>query len=260
MREDTNFDGLADSFEGSIYGSSKGYIRLNVLWTDLLSEIPELQRGGLRVLDAGGGAGHMTLRIARMGNEVVLCDPSREMFDKAEKVLCESDLSDSVEILQAPIQDLGEMLKDEFDVITCHAVLEWLAEPRSTLEQLTTFLKLEGRLSLLFYNRNAALMKRVLARDFDTALQEYNEACPPRGRQRKATPLAEAAVSDWLESIGIEIRSKSGIRIFHDHLPDTLREEQLAGLLTIEETLRKQEPFSSLAQHIHLVCGWSRQE
>jgi hypothetical protein len=44
--------------------------------------------------------------------------------------------------------------------------------------------------------------------------------------------------------------------VFHDHLPkDKLRGDEIKKLLDVEQALRHQEPFASLAQHMHFVCG-----
>ena len=72
-------------------------------------------------------------------------------------------------------------------------------------------------------------------------------------------PLAEEIVRGWLDELGLRARSKAGIRIFHDHLPDAARDrERLDDLLEIEGALRRHEPFASLGQHIHLVCERAR--
>ena len=42
--------------------------------------------------------------------------------------------------------------------------------------------------------------------------------------------------------------------MFHDHLPSSVRDENLEDLLSVEKELRTREPFASLGQHIHLVC------
>ena len=251
MGHDINFDGRAASFEEAIYGSSKGYIRLRVLWDDLLTEVPGISRGGLSILDAGGGAGHLTLLMAERRNRVLLCDPSREMLDRAEESVREAGLSTLVTTRHSTIQDLEQGAG--FDVITCHAVLEWLADPEATLKHLTGFLKGDGLLSLMFYNRNAAVLKRIFGGEFAEALQEIGtdgQGC---------TPLPEETVRTWLTGSGISIRSKSGIRMFHDHLPEETRgSDRLEDLLRLEKVLSKQEPFASLGQHIHLVCERTR--
>ena len=47
MRRDGKFDLIGDAFEVDIYGSSKGAIRMAVLWNDHLTGIPRLRDGGL---------------------------------------------------------------------------------------------------------------------------------------------------------------------------------------------------------------------
>ena len=61
MRVDANFDECGAVFEADVYGSSKGYVRLEVLWEDLITEVPLVALGGLSVLDAGGGAGRIAV-------------------------------------------------------------------------------------------------------------------------------------------------------------------------------------------------------
>ena len=254
---DTSFGGISASFERDIYASTKGYVRLGVLWEDLSAAIPEVRRGGLSVLDAGGGAGHITLLLARSGNKVVLYDPSQEMLDRADESVRRAGLSGSVTTVRSTIQDLEEQIDGRFDLVVCHAVLEWLADPQEAVGHLVKFMKPRGGLlSLMFYNREAAFLKRVFRGEFAEALRERRDGFSPRGWGSGCTPLAEEEVRGWLEGLGLKVRSKAGIRIFHDHLPSgTLDDQQrLEDLLKVEKGLRGQEPFASLGQHIHLVC------
>ena len=253
---DQDFDPIAKDFEGDVYGSSKGRVRLAVLWEDLLSAIPELKDGSLSVLDAGGGAGRVAVLLAQAGNRVLLADPSREMLARAERAVVESPppAGGSVTTVRAALQDLGEELAGErFDVVCCHAVLEWLADPEGALGHLAGFLGPKGRLSLMFYNRSAALLKRALGGDLAPALGE--DVPHGRGWGEEATPLAEDVVRGWLGGLGLGVRSKAGVHILHDHVPDDLRRpERIGELLETEKRLRGREPFSSLGQHTHLVC------
>jgi S-adenosylmethionine-dependent methyltransferase len=179
LKQDADFDDIASVFEDEIYGSSKGRVRLHLLWDDLLTNIPHLGDRRLSVLDAGGGAGHIALRLAQLGHKVVLADPSREMLDGAEASIREARLTE-ITTVQATIQELTTTFNEHFDVITCHAVLEWLAEPREALSELVPFLEPAGYLSLMFYNRNAWLLKRVLTGDFAAALTDRDAAEPTR--------------------------------------------------------------------------------
>jgi S-adenosylmethionine-dependent methyltransferase len=256
VQHDVNFDGIASAFERDVYGSSKGRIRLAVLWEDMLEGVPELVDGGLRVLDAGGGAGHQAVGLARLGNRVVLCDPSREMLERARAAVCEAGLTDAVHTVRVAIQELDSAVGGEpFDVIVCHAVLEWLADPRDALAALARLLKPGGCLSLMFYNANAALLKCALAGEFAAALHEREAGAARRGWGEGATPLAERAVRGWLSELALTVRSKAGIRIFHDLVHDqALMAERLDDLLALEQAMRRVEPFASMGQHVHVLA------
>jgi S-adenosylmethionine-dependent methyltransferase len=248
---DTVFTGaIAEEFDREIYGTTKGEVRLHVLWEDLLAEVPALQAGGLRVIDVGAGAGQLARRVAELGHEVTLCEPSPDMLAKARALMDEARLSGKVHFVQASAQDARARVEGDFDLVLCHAVLEWVARPRDAVAATVPLMTPDGYLSLMFYNRNAAILKRVLRGDFTGALADSPEASPTG-----PAPLDPARVRGWLARAGLRVQSKSGIRIFHDHLPDSLRAgESLDALLQVETAFRKREPFASLAQHIHYVC------
>jgi S-adenosylmethionine-dependent methyltransferase len=251
VKSDVYFDTIANQFEQDVYGSSKGFIRRNVLWEDLLTELPHLKEGGLSILDAGGGAGRMTLALAKIGHNVTLVEPAKEMLEKAHQLIASEKLSGSVTFVNKSLQDFTS--KQPFDVVLNHAVLEWLVNPKEALEQLVKHLKPDGYLSLMFYNRNTALFKHILAGNFSEILLNdqnsfvgsWNEACKP---------LYPETVISWLEDFGIELKSKSGIRIFHDFIAEKDKEGKLEELLVLEKATRKREPFASLAQHVHVVA------
>jgi S-adenosylmethionine-dependent methyltransferase len=257
-RQDTVFDGIAAAFEGDIYGTSKGYIRLGVLWADLVDVIPAIVGGTFSILDAGGGAGHLAVRLAQLGNRVVLAEPSGEMIERAHAAVRDAGVGEPMRLVQAPIQDLPTLIGEQFDLVICHAVLEWVADPPAVLARVAPFVKPGGKLSLLFYNRNAVLMKLVLAGSYAEAIHDMKEPSA-YGWGAGAIPLAEDDVRKWLTDLGLDVASKAGIRIFHDLLADELRApERLAELLDVELAMRRLEPFASLAQHIHLVAARTR--
>ncbi len=252
-RRDTSFDEIEDAFEAEVYGTSRGRVRLDVLWEDLVGALPALASGGLSILDAGGGAGHLALRLARAGNRVLLADASPAMLRRAEASLREAGLAERVTLVHARVQSLDATAIGRFDLVTCHAVLEWVADPADVLARLPRFLAAHGMLSLLFYNRNGAIARRVFRGDFGEAVRELESGCAPR--PDGCLPLAEPDVLAWLEELGLRVRSRAGIRIFHDFLPESQRApERLDALVELEKRFRAREPFASLAQHLHLVC------
>lgn len=239
-------------FENSIYGTTKGLIRSQVIWEDMIEHLPGLSDGKLTVLDAGGGSGHLAVKMAAVGNDVLLCDPSEEMLSIAHKASQEASISGDLTFLHLAIHDLGSHLQRHFQLVVFHAVLEWLANPEDAIRQLAGFLSPSGHLSLLFYNHNAALFKRASRGQFIDALREVDS--PPDPRTDGAMPLRERDVRGWLDAAGLEILHRAGIRVFHDHVQEALDQRRLEDLLALELRCRTVEPFASLAQHIHLLC------
>ena len=273
---DADFDRVG-RFDEDLYASSVGRLRLEVVVHDLLESVPELRSGGVRVVDAGGGSGRLAIRLAQLGNDVVLAEPSAEMLARARAAIHEAGLSHAIKVVQAPIQDLHAALGSTFEVVTCHAVLNWVAEPQAALAQLVRSLAPEGRLSLMFGNRNARFFKSILAGDFAAVLKDpdpdsmealYADRLRLRrfarlpsgwselGWGTSEVPLSETRVREWLAASGLTVESKAGIRAFHDYLPEALRsDEHFDELLALEIALRNTEPFASLGALIHLVCA-----
>ncbi len=252
-RTDIIFDRIADTFAQEIYGTTKGDVRLHVLWHDMCTEIPVLSDGGLRVIDIGAGMGQIARRVAELSHEVTLCDPSHDMLEKARASIKEAGLTDAVQFVQAKAQELRERVIGQFDVVICHAILEWLAEPKETISDILPLLRPDGYLSLMFYNRNAAILKRILRGDFLGAFEKNSNSAD----SQSPIPLDPDEVQSWLVKSGLRVLSRAGIRIFHDHLPEPLRKSgKLEELVWAEIEFRKQEPFASLGQHIHFVCRW----
>ena len=275
LGRDADFDRMG-GFDDGLYGTSFGELRLAVAVHDLLEAVPELRDGGMTVLDSGGGAGHLAIRLAELGNEVVLCDPSLAMLVRARAAVDEAGLSDAITLVQAPIQEQHAVVPRTFDVVTCHAVLNWLSDPEAALRLLVDSLAPGGRLSLMFGNRNSWVLRRTLRGDFAAVLSDPNRdsmkalhAPRMKGRRlsrlpagwselgwgRHGVPLSEATVREWLTQLGLVVQSKAGVRMFHDHLPQPLRgPEHFDELLELELAFRNVEPFASLGALIHLIC------
>ena len=255
MSGDVSFDGIADEFESDIYGSTKGAVRLAVLWSVLNEDVPALADQPMRILDAGGGSGHMAVRLARLGHSVVLCDVSDEMLAKAATRAAEARVTDAIDLRHIALQEYAKVADEKFDLVLCHAVLEWLDDPKSAVGDLARLVKRGGQLSLMFYNRFASLLKRTLAGDFEAALGAYRTGPIRRGWGEGATALDNEVVVSWLGNQDLEVEARAGIRIFHDHVVDKLRGPQtLAQLIELEKAVCRSEPFASLGQHTHLTC------
>lgn len=261
---DRNFDDLAQRFRRNVYDRLKGDIRLAVLRRDLAETIPgfaalaqdEATVEGvdkpLRILDAGGGQGQFSLTLAQLGHRVDLCDISVNMLALAEENVAAAGLADQVAFHHTPIQAFCASHPGQFDMVLCHAVLEWVVEPEALLDDLLVALKPGGFLSLTFYNVNGMVMKNLLRTNFKKVLDEDYRGF--RGSLTPTNPLNPEQVYGWLTDRGLPLLCHSGIRCFHDYILDPAqRTSDPAAQLELELRLSRQEPFRSLGRYIHTL-------
>lgn len=264
IHQDRNFDDLATRFQKNIYGGLKGQIRLAVLKRDFTECVgihpfgeKELGRP-LRILDAGGGQGQFSLEFAQAGHQVVICDISQEML-KLARIQAEAlGIVSQVEFIHSAIQDLGQVLGDhpegkQFDLVLCHAVMEWVARPPELLESLMTYLKPEGFLSLTFYNLHSLIYKNLLRTNFKKILQQdYGGS---RGSLTPINPLYPEQVLTWLAALPLDLLATSGIRVFHDYIfNEEHREREPENLIALELAFSRQQPYQSLGRYMHLLA------
>lgn len=244
---DRVFDGLADKFASSLYATARGRIRLAVL-DEILSR--ELPAEASDALDVGGGLGQMSLWLARKGHRVTLAEPSADMLSQARANLAGLP----VRTLQAPLQALPELAPGPWPLIVCHAVLEWLAQPRQALSVLKTLMASQGRLSLMVFNRDALRFSNVVKGNLDKALEDRLSGTGQRQRLTPISPLTHADIERWCEEEGLVIESVSGVRIFHDYLRErTPSEAQLETIIELEKRHCRTDPHWRLGRYLHYL-------
>lgn len=253
--QDRNFDDLAGRFKKNIYGGLKGAVRLAVLQRDFSECIPHVLAATtpLRILDAGGGQGQFSLTLAKAGHQVVLCDISAEMLKLAREQVDSAGLRQQVTLVHCGIQTLAQHLADDqFDLVLCHAVMEWMAEPQSLLPCLLQYLKPGGWLSLTYYNRHSLIFKNLLRTNFKKiTAQDFGGA---KGSLTPINPLVPEQVDTWLEDLPLTVMARSGIRVFHDYILDgQQRERSPDELIALELLFSRQEPYRSLGRYIHII-------
>lgn len=259
---DRNFDGLAAKFARKIYSSYKGEVRLAVIWRDLEASFTAAARPlqgpaarPLRVLDIGGGLGQFSCRLAALGHRITYNDLSTQMLELAQRSADESGCADNIEWRPGSYQPLVAALakRDErYDLILCHAVIEWLAAPQRLAAELAPLLAERGVLSLSYYNRHGWEYRNLLRGNFNLLDRPY------RAEPGSLTPhhaFTQPQVAGWLAEQRLQIERSSGIRVFSDYAGE--RRGGLAdpaAVVARELERSSQEPFKWLGRYIHLIA------
>ncbi|MGN1392800.1 MAG: methyltransferase domain-containing protein [Succinivibrionaceae bacterium] len=251
--KDQNFDNRAEFFKKQIYGTTKGKIRAAVVWRDLQEIINQFPKDKvLNVLDVGGGFGFMARKIAHLGHNVTVVDISEDMLSLGRLELTQDPVDGTLSFVQGAAQDIEAIFKDKkYDLVMCHAVLEWLIDPKPIIAKLKNMLAPSGVLSLLVYNKTALLFQSLVVGNFD-----YIKAGLVKRRRQKLTPqtpLYLEEVLQWINEQGLVLDKLSGVRVVHDYMRDkTDQINKFDDLLYYELLYSRHEVFSHLGRYIHI--------
>src|SRR5690606_8173884 len=157
-RTDRSFDAIADHFEKKVYGGLKGDIRLAVLRRDIFvycAQMSQMLGRPLRILDVGAGLAQIAIELASQGHTLVINDISANMLEKAQANAESVEKDLAIRWYIWPYQAFEDKLAsntEKFDMMMCHALLEWLAEPAAVMNFFDKQLSANGAPSLCFYN------------------------------------------------------------------------------------------------------------
>ncbi len=210
----------------------------------------------LRVLDVGGGSGGFAVPLARLGHDVTVVDPSADALATLERRARTAGVGDRVRGLQGD----GDRLDDlplgtgGHDLALCHAVLEVVDDPATTLGGIGRALRPGGRVSVLTVNRAGAVLARALGGHPKEALALLEDRDPAPGRTRPARRrFAPAELLALVEDAGLRAGEWRGVAVVADLLdaasgadPDAVRRLELALATT--------SPHRDVAAGLHVLA------
>lgn len=249
QKTDRSFDGIAAKFAQNIYSSTKGKLRQLVLLRDL-AELKQLQQP-CDILDVGAGQGQLALALAAQGHRVHLTDISADMLQLARQQALEQG-AENVSFAQIGLAELAVTHQRQYQLVLCHAMLEWLAQPELAIAQLRQLLLPGGVLSLMFYNKDAKRFGNILFGNFDYVAADFQ--VKKKVSLNPQHPLAPTDVQHWCEQAGFSVLAKTGVRCFHDYLRDRSQQHShFEQLLALELQYNRTEPYASLGRYQHLL-------
>ena len=260
-RSDRSFDAIADHFEKKVYGGLKGEIRLAVLRRDIFGYAEQLSQTlgrPLRILDVGAGLAQIAIELAVQGHTVAINDISANMLEKAKASVVQNDKNLDITWHVCPYQELEAKLAkddaDKFDLILCHALLEWLADPAAVMDFFDNQLADEGVLSLCFYNPASFDYRNLIMGNFNL-LDNTNYKADNNKSLTPNYPVAKQEVESWLQHHHYQIVLESGLRVFHDYAPlKRGGHNDPEAVIRMELRYSQQEPYKWLGRYLHIMA------
>jgi S-adenosylmethionine-dependent methyltransferase len=215
--------------------------------------------GPAAVVDIGGGTGGFAVRVAELGHQVVVVDPSPDALAILARRAEESGVADRVTGRQGDLGTLGRSLAGlvpdgAADVVLCHGVLEIVDDPAASLDALASLLHPGGTLSLLVNQRHAAVVTRAMAGHFAQARALLDGPSGPAGPHRRFTADEVAAA---LAAAGFDTEAMHAVRVFVDLVPSSLLDlEPGAGraLVELEQAVATRPEYLTLATQVHAIA------
>lgn len=244
--QDQSFDAIMHKFSNNIYGSSKGKLRHKMLM-HLLHKYINLYDKPLDIIDVGGGTGIMCDEMLSLGHKVVYNDLSAEAVEFAKHGL---EGFESAIFYQSNLSDLP--FHQSFDLLICHAVLEWLKEPIEAIKKLVEMSRDGGLVSLSFFNKDAHRFGNILYGNFDYVEADMQNKNTVRLNPNRA--LSPELILHELSQMPIEIISTAGLRCFHDYLKDREKQEtEYERIKSLELKYCEDNPYKWLGKYFHIV-------
>jgi len=243
------FANRVERLEKNVYGTTKGVIRLTLLKEDIMEYCPGFALGSLRILDIGGGSGHFAKICAERGNSVLLCDSSQKMIDYARERMASHGLEKNIIFLYDDFLAESCSFSAQFDLVLMHGSAEWMASPHSAIMKACSCVRPGGHLSLLVHNKDRLTLKRGINGMLVQETSVARKALTPPGS------MSSFEIGKVLRERNGRALLQSGMRIFHTFFRHGVEEQVLSPeeWLHQERLYYRQEPFSRLGEHTHVI-------
>jgi S-adenosylmethionine-dependent methyltransferase len=226
---------------------------------EIANLLRHVRQSGLKILDAGGGNGYPSIPLAQNGCQVVVADYSEAMITDGQRLMSELGLDQSISFVLTRLEDLSSVIHNQdFDVVLCHNVLEYVESVPVVLRSILRPLKSRGMASITCKNRySIAYHEAFLRGDLRAAKAAIGATETNTIFGSTARALAVDEIVKMLEDHGCVIQADYGLRCMIDYWGDNERKTEpktLAQLEELEFALAAEYPYKLLARHFQVIA------
>lgn len=235
----------------------KARLRYTIANSFLQEQLPD---NPLRVMDAGGGNGLDALNLAGLGHDVDLLDESMAMITDFEESSEHHPAADHITAHNCNIREIPKRFNEnEFDVVLCHNVIQYIVDWQSILSNAVKPLKRGGIFSLITRNIQALPYQTEYESIELDAVADILDSSFSHSMvfDSKVSLFSPGELISWLQNNQFIDIKHFGILSLHHYagLSDQAENEMLISKLeTIEHQLGKVSPHRDVARYIQLIA------
>jgi len=238
-----------------------GRLRSELAWENLRGFLPT-GASGRRVLDLGGGTGLLSLRLAKMGFQVVLLDSSQGMIEMAGREAEACGVAARMSFLHEEASRLSEVFAAEsFDLVICHNLLEYIPDPETIAVKIAHVLRNDGVVSVLVRNRAGEALKAAIKSEDSTLTKAAlsDETVVDSLYSKPVRLFDPRVVVDMLGAAGLDVIAERGVRVFSDYRDPRELESEAARqqVFELELNLGARPEFACIARYLQFIAGRS---
>jgi SAM-dependent methyltransferase len=243
-------------------GTLRQVVRQELVARQVAAHLPDVP--ARRVLDVGCGQGTQVVALARHGHLVTGLDASQTLLADLDRSLSAEPAAvrERVRVVHADIGEMVELFGPGcFDVVLCHGVLMYFADPQPVLHAIGQVVAPGGTVCLLVRNADGLALRPALLGDWATARNAFDAPAYLNriGVQARADRLSELTAS--LQAEGLTVQAWYGVRVFTDIAPNEApvpAPDQLDLILECEELAGRTDPYRGVAALTHVIAERAR--
>lgn len=236
----------------------EGRLRIDLAVANLQEILPQGTRS-FHALDIGGGTGAVAVRLARIGLQVTVLDPSLPMLEFARSAAREAGVQDSIVLKEGDASQVADLFPAaSFDLVLCHNVLEFVDAPRAVLRDSVRLLRNpSGLISILVRNQPGEVLKAALVNGDLPAAElslaaEWGDEALYGGKVR----LFHAEdIKALFHQQSLAIAAARGVRVVADYLPRNVsRTDDYQRIFELERKLGMRPEFTAIARYMQFLA------
>lgn len=240
-------------------GTLRQAVRQELVARQLAMHLPDVPPR--HTLDIGCGQGTQVLGLARRGHLVTGLDASSTLLGDLDRALSAepSEVRERVRLVHGNAERILDLFApSSFDVVLCHGVLMYFADPAPLLNAIAAVVAPGGLVSLLVRNGDALAMRPGLLGDWEAANDAFDGTAYLNRIGVNARADRLDALTASLTERHLSVLAWYGVRVFTDTAAADAPVPvpgQFSQLLACEERAGRTDPYRRVAALIHVIAS-----